>query len=132
MLGTLCLGYGRRAYADCAPSGPAGTYVCSGSTSVTQSLSPNPAAAPLVVTTSPGFSIATTTGDALDLTTTAAGTGLSFADSNISSIAGNGYGINATNSAPAISRSRPPDKSAAAFSWARPPRAFRRRTMAPD
>jgi hypothetical protein len=47
MPGTLCLGYGRRVYADCAPSGPAGTYACSGSTTTTQSLSPAPAAAPL-------------------------------------------------------------------------------------
>ena len=97
MLGTLCLGYGRRAYADCAPSGPAGTYACSGSTTTTQSLSPAPAGAPLVVTTTPGFGVITTTGDALDLSATAAGAGLSFTDAYASTIAGNGHGINATN-----------------------------------
>jgi autotransporter family porin len=97
MLGTLCLGYGRRAYAACAPSGTAGTYACSGSTAATQSLSPTPAAAPLIVTTTPGFGITTATGDAFDLSTTVAGTGLSFIDNNASTIAGAGYGINATN-----------------------------------
>jgi hypothetical protein len=97
MLGTLCLGYGRRVYADCAPSGPAGAYACSGSTTTTQSLSPAPAAAPLVVTTTPGFGVTTTTGDAFDLSTTAAGTGLGFTDAYVSTISGNGYGINATN-----------------------------------
>ena len=97
MLGTLCLGYGRRVYADCAPSGSAGTYACSGSTTTTQSLSPAPAAAPLVVTTTPGFGVTTTTGDAFDLSTTAAGTGLGFTDAYVSTISGNGYGINATN-----------------------------------
>ncbi|HEX9168451.1 MAG TPA: hypothetical protein VF886_05915 [Roseiarcus sp.] len=97
MLGTLCLGYGRRAYADCAPSGPAGTYACSGSTTVTQTLSPASAGAPLVITTTPGFGITTTTGDALDLSTTGASVGLSFTDAYVSTIAGNGYGINATN-----------------------------------
>src|SRR5271163_2004040 len=97
MLGTLCLGYGRRAYADCATSGPTGTYACSGSTTTTQSLSPVPAAAPLVVTTTPGFGVTTATGDAFDLSTTAAGTGLNFTDANASTIAGNAYGINATN-----------------------------------
>ena len=97
MLGTLCLGYGRRAYADCAPSGPAGTYACSGSTTTTQSLSPAPAGAPLVVTTTTGFGIMTTTGDALDLSATAAGAGLNFTDAYASTIAGNEHGINATN-----------------------------------
>jgi len=97
MLGTLCLGYGRRAYADCAPSGSAGTYACSGSTTTTQSLSPAPASAPLVVTTTPGFGISTTTGDALDLSATVAGAGLSFTDAYASTIAGAGHGINATN-----------------------------------
>ena len=97
MLGTLCLGYGRRAYADCAPSGPAGTYACSGSVTTTQILSPAPVTAPLVVTTTPGFGITTTTGDALDLSTTAAGAGLGLTDAYVSTIVGNGYGINATN-----------------------------------
>ena len=97
MLGTLCLGYGRRAYAQCAPSGPAGTYSCSGSATATQSLSPSPSSAALVVTTTPGFGITTTAGDAFDLSTTASGTGLSFTDANGSMIAGSGYGINAAN-----------------------------------
>jgi autotransporter family porin len=97
MLRTLCLGYGGRVYADCAPSNPAGTYACSGSTTTTQSLSPAPAAAPLVVARIPGFGITTSTGDAFDLSTAAAGTGLGFTDAYVSTISGNGYGINATN-----------------------------------
>jgi outer membrane autotransporter protein len=97
MLGTLCFGYGRRAYAQCAPSGPPGTYSCYGPTLTTQTLSPTPGAAPLVVITSPGFGILTTMNGALDLTTPAAGAGLTFTDNNASAITGQGYGISATN-----------------------------------
>ena len=51
----------------------------------------------MVVTKTNGFGIMTTTGDALDLSTTAAGAGLNFTDAFASTIAGYGHGINATN-----------------------------------
>ena len=97
LLGTLCAGYGRRAYAQCAPSGAAGNYACSGTAATTQSLTPSPATAALVVTTLPGFSIVTAVGGAFNLTTASSGSGLSFTDNNASSITGQGYGISATN-----------------------------------
>ena len=93
MLGSLFLGYGRRAYAGSC-TGAGGTYVCSGAAGgadVTQNLT----GAPLTVTTNPGFGIITTAGDAIDLT--ANGGGLTFHDDNASEIKGEMAGISAQN-----------------------------------
>jgi hypothetical protein len=103
MLGALCVGYGRRAYAGC--TGTLGTYSCSGANTTTITLSPTPATSPLFVTTTSGFSVITTTGDALDLTTTSSsvpsgGVDLSFTDANASTITGAHSGIYAKNSGP--------------------------------
>jgi autotransporter family porin len=89
MLGVLCLGYGRRAYAAC--SGAGGTYNCTGALTATQTLS----SGTLSVTTTAPFSISTTAGDAFDLTATTGS--LTFTDNNTSTITGFGSGISATN-----------------------------------
>ena len=89
MLGVLCLGYGRRAYAAC--SGAGGTYNCTGALTATQTLS----SGTLSVTTTAPFSISTTAGDAFDLTATTGS--LTFTDNNTSTITGFGSAINATN-----------------------------------
>jgi hypothetical protein len=89
MLGVLCLGYGRRAYAAC--SGAGGTYNCTGALTTTQTLN----SATLSVTTTAPFSISTTAGDAFDLTATTGS--LTFTDNNTSTITGFGSGISATN-----------------------------------
>ena len=89
MLGALCLGYGRRAYAAC--SGAGGTYSCTGALTATQTLN----SATLSVTTAAPFSISTAAGDAFDLTATTGS--LTFTDNNASMITGFGSGINATN-----------------------------------
>ncbi len=94
ILGALSIGYGRRAYAGC--TGTLGTYSCTGTASsntTTISLSPTPATEPLIVTTTSGFGISTTTGDALRLTTTSSsvpsgGVDLKFTDSYASTITG--------------------------------------------
>ena len=89
MLGSLVAGYGRRAYAQCVPTAPfSGVYSCSGALTTTQLL----VGTPLSVTTTPGFSIVTTTGDAFTL---AGDTGLTFTDNNASTISGVQNGINA-------------------------------------
>ena len=89
MLGSLVAGYGRRAYAQCAPTAPfSGVYNCSGALTTTQLL----VGTPLSVTTTPGFSIVTTAGDAFTL---AGDTGLTFTDNNASTITGAQNGINA-------------------------------------
>ena len=96
MLGALCVGYGRRAYAACVAS-PVGTYVCSGALTTTQSFSPG---VPLSVSTASGFSITTTAGPAFNLTSSGVG---SFTDSNSSTITGFTNGIymeGATGSSP--------------------------------
>jgi autotransporter family porin len=74
MLGALCAGYGRRAYAAC--TGAAGNYNCSGALTTTQNLS----FSSLGVTTEPPFSIITTSGDAFTLTATSGS--LTFSDNN--------------------------------------------------
>ncbi|MGA7197771.1 beta strand repeat-containing protein, partial [Roseiarcus sp.] len=96
MLGALCVGYGRRAYAACVAS-PVGTYVCSGALTTTQSFSPG---VPLSVSTASGFSITTAAGPAFNLTSSGVG---SFTDSNSSTITGFTNGIymeGATGSSP--------------------------------
>lgn len=80
-------GYLRRAYAACA--GSAGTYVCSGALSTTQSLS----GSPLSVSTASGFSI-NPSGNAFTLTGSG---GLTFFDRYSSTITGS-KGVAATNS----------------------------------
>ena len=84
--------YGGRAEAACVPSGPPGTYACSGPTFAEQVLS----GAPLTVTTNAGFSIDTASGDALDLYGYG---GLTFTDTsappNVSTIIGQSSGIDA-------------------------------------
>jgi hypothetical protein len=74
MLGALCAGYGRRAYAAC--TGAAGNYNCSGMLTTTQNLS----FSSLGVTTAPPFQIITTSGDAFTLTATSGS--LTFSDNN--------------------------------------------------
>lgn len=89
MASVVLLGYGgRNAFADCAGGG--GTYLCSAYTNTTQTLT----GAPLTVTTASDFEIITATGDALNLTGTG---GLSFTDSNASTITGYGSGIRSAN-----------------------------------
>ena len=68
-------------------------YTCSGALTTTQTLPTTPPQA-LSITTSPGFSISTSSGDAFDLTGTG---GLTFTDSNTSTITGFGSGIYAIN-----------------------------------
>ncbi len=102
MVGALCVGYGRRAYAAC--TGTLGTYSCSGANTTTITLArrrPQPA----LRYDDLGFSVITTTGDALDLTTTSSsvpsgGVDLSFTDANASTITGAHSGIYAKNSGP--------------------------------
>ncbi|MGJ8535273.1 MAG: autotransporter outer membrane beta-barrel domain-containing protein [Alphaproteobacteria bacterium] len=89
MASVVLLGYGgRNAFADCAGGG--GTYLCSAYTNTTQTLT----GAPLTVTTASDFEIITATGDALNLTGTG---GLSFTDSNASTITGYDSGIRSAN-----------------------------------
>jgi hypothetical protein len=102
MLGALCTGYGRRAYAACV-SGPTGTYACSGALTTTQFLPSPPNSLALTVTSDATFSVIVTSGDALDLSSTQ---GISFTDLTGGAISGatnppdanNGIGINANQS----------------------------------
>jgi hypothetical protein len=104
MLGVLCSGYGRRAYAAC--TGAAGVYACSGALTTNQILPPAPNAFPLVATGDATFSVDVTTvgGNALTLSGT---NGISFIDNSGGAITGgsnppspsNGIGIDANNSA---------------------------------
>ncbi len=92
-------GYGgRKVYAACTTGIP-GTYTCSGTLSTKQVL-PTAGTYQLTVTTSPSFSITTTSAipnnDAFNLTGTG---GLTFTDNNYSSITGNREAIEAYNSA---------------------------------
>ena len=92
MGGALVLGYGRQSYAGGCAGGP-NVFICAGPASggdVTQVL----AGAPLSVTTSPGFGIATAAGDAFTLTGTG---GLAFTDLNGAAITGAANGIAASN-----------------------------------
>lgn len=89
MASLVLLGYGgRNAYADCV--GGSGTYLCSAYTNTTQTLT----GTPLTVTTASDFEIITGSGDALNLTGTG---GLSFTDSNASTITGYASGIRSEN-----------------------------------
>jgi outer membrane autotransporter protein len=93
MLGALAVGYSRRAYAACSPTGP-GTYTCSGAITTSQVLGGHP----LTVTTTPGLSINTGAGGfygGAALALTAVGS-LSFDDPNASTIIGGDDGIDAT------------------------------------
>ena len=96
---TFLAGYGARpAYAgSCAAVLPAGTYTCSGAagTDVTQNL--NSGTNPLIVTTTAGFGIFTTAGNAFDLSNSIGGTSIDFTDPNFSSITGNLTAIRVLN-----------------------------------
>ncbi|WP_157676260.1 autotransporter outer membrane beta-barrel domain-containing protein [Afipia sp. GAS231] len=81
MLVAAAVGYGRRAYGACAPSGGT-TYQCSGTEVTTQPITANNAA----VSTLPGFSV-NSPGDGITITGDGA---LSYTDTNASSVTGAG------------------------------------------
>ncbi len=92
----LLSGYGsRQAFAvpGCYNSGSYGTYVCSGATTTGQLIRHNVA---LTVTTSPGFSVATSDGVGLGLDSGKGGP-VSFTDNYSASITGGGDGISASS-----------------------------------
>jgi outer membrane autotransporter protein len=85
------VGYGRQAYAQCAPT-TLPTYLCAGSNTATQSIDEDNA----TVSTLPGFSVDTTGtgGNAIEIT---GGGDLSFNDANQSVITGAGDGLRITS-----------------------------------
>ena len=85
MLVAAAVGYGRRAYAACVNTGGS-TYQCSGTNATTQAIN-GPNANNAAVSTLPGFSVNTATGDGITITGDGA---LSYTDTNASSLTATG------------------------------------------
>lgn len=78
------------AWAQCASSDGGQSYTCSGAHTSGQSITSNPAFSGVAVNTQPGFSINTTTGEALRITSTGSA---SYIDTNASSLTSTANGI---------------------------------------
>lgn len=93
--GPLITAGSKAAYGACV-SGGAGTYLCSGIITTTQSLSP-PAGQPLKVRTTEQMSIITTSKNALSLSNSIGDTDITFTDTYMSTITGYASGIEVKN-----------------------------------
>ena len=85
MLGALCTGYGRRAYAGSCVEAPPGTYACTGAFTTSQNFVN--ATGPLIVTGTAGFGVSSTTGNAVTLGSSGTTGGITFTDTDPTNIA---------------------------------------------